>query len=92
MFFRNFVKKHPNFHRFGSYRKLVELIKKFSNYRDGFDNSPVELAKVISNLVQFSERSDLPLMRRDYEQMLESILFGHEKGAFTRAIQSNKVY
>ena len=51
--------------------------------------------EVISNLIHnFSSRSDLPFVALNCaaipEQMLESILFGHEKGAFTGAIQSNQ--
>ncbi len=50
--------------------------------------------EVISNLIHsFSSRQEKPFIALNCaaipEQMLESILFGHEKGAFTGAINSN---
>ena len=51
--------------------------------------------EVISNLLHsFSNRNEMSFVALNCaaipEQMLESILFGHEKGAFTGAIQANK--
>ena len=58
-------------------------------------NGPTGTGKeLISNLIHyFSDRREKALVAVNCaaipEQMLESILFGHEKGAFTGAVQSN---
>lgn len=91
-------KKHPNLPCASVHtRKLVELIKKIApTTATVLISGPSGTGKeVISNLIHnFSSRSDLPFVALNCaaipEQMLESILFGHEKGAFTGAIQSNQ--
>ena len=77
-------------------KKLVNLIKKISSTDatvliNGASGTGKE---VISNLIHsFSNRQEKPFIALNCaaipEQMLESILFGHEKGAFTGAINSN---
>ena len=59
-------------------------------------NGPTGSGKeVLSSLIHaFSNRSDKPFIALNCaaipDQMLESILFGHEKGAFTGAVQANQ--
>jgi len=77
-------------------KKLVDLIRKIAPTDatvliSGQSGTGKE---VISNLLHsFSKRNEMPFVALNCaaipEQMLESILFGHEKGAFTGAIQSN---
>ena len=78
-------------------KKLVSLIRKIAPTDatvliSGQSGTGKE---VISNLLHsFSTRNEMPFVALNCaaipEQMLESILFGHEKGAFTGAIQANK--
>ena len=78
-------------------KKLVDLIRKIAPTDatvliTGQSGTGKE---VISNLLHsFSNRNEMSFVALNCaaipEQMLESILFGHEKGAFTGAIQANK--
>jgi two-component system response regulator FlrC len=78
-------------------KKLVNLIKKIASTNatvliNGASGTGKE---VISNLIHsFSNRQEKPFVALNCaaipEQMLESILFGHEKGAFTGAVNSNQ--
>lgn len=76
--------------------KLVQLIKKVSpSNATVLINGPTGTGKeVISRLIHdFSRRKEKAYVALNCaavpDQMLESILFGHEKGSFTGAIQSN---
>ena len=78
-------------------KKLVNLIKKISitNATVLINGASGTGKEVISNLIHsFSKRREKPLIALNCaaipDQMLESILFGHEKGAFTGAITSNQ--
>jgi two-component system response regulator FlrC len=78
-------------------KKLVNLIKKISSTNatvliNGASGTGKE---VISQLIHsFSDRKEKPFIALNCaaipDQMLESILFGHEKGAFTGAVTSNQ--
>ena len=78
-------------------KKLVNLVKKIASTNatvliNGASGTGKE---VISNLIHsFSSRQEKPFVALNCaaipEQMLESILFGHEKGAFTGAVNSNQ--
>ena len=78
-------------------KKLVNLVKKIASTNatvliNGASGTGKE---VISNLIHsFSNRRENPFVALNCaaipEQMLESILFGHEKGAFTGAVNSNQ--
>ena len=78
-------------------KKLVNLVKKIASTNatvliNGASGTGKE---VISNLIHsFSNRQEKPFVALNCaaipEQMLESILFGHEKGAFTGAVNSNQ--
>ncbi len=78
-------------------KKLVNLVKKIASTNatvliNGASGTGKE---VISNLIHsFSNRQEKPIIALNCaaipEQMLESILFGHEKGAFTGAVNSNQ--
>ena len=77
--------------------QLTSLIKKIANTSATvLVNGPTGTGKeLISNLIHhFSERRDKAFIAVNCaaipEQMLESILFGHEKGAFTGALQPNE--
>ena len=77
--------------------KLVNLVRKISQSdATVLINGPTGSGKeVLSSLVHaFSNRKDNPFIALNCaavpDQMLESILFGHEKGAFTGAVQANK--
>ena len=77
--------------------KLTSLIKRISTTdATVLVNGPTGTGKeVISNLIHhFSNRRDEAFVAVNCaaipDQMLESMLFGHEKGAFTGAIQPNK--
>ena len=77
--------------------KLVNLVRKISvTDATVLINGPTGSGKeVLSSLIHaFSNRSDKPFIALNCaaipDQMLESILFGHEKGAFTGAIQANQ--
>ena len=76
---------------------LTSLIKKVaSTDATVLINGPTGTGKeLVSNLIHhFSQRRDGAFVALNCaaipDQMLESMLFGHEKGAFTGAIQSNK--
>jgi two-component system response regulator FlrC len=78
-------------------KKLVNLIKKISitNATVLINGASGTGKEVISNLIHsFSKRREKPLIALNCaaipDQMLESILFGHEKGAFTGAVTSNQ--
>jgi two-component system nitrogen regulation response regulator NtrX len=78
-------------------KKLVSLIKKIAvtNATVLINGSTGTGKEVVSNLIHsFSERREKPFIAINCaaipDQMLESILFGHEKGAFTGAIASNQ--
>ena len=77
--------------------QLTSLIRKISTTdATVLVNGPTGTGKeVISNLIHhFSNRRDEAFVAVNCaaipDQMLESMLFGHEKGAFTGAIQPNK--
>ena len=77
--------------------QLTSLIRKISTTdATVLVNGPTGTGKeVISNLIHhFSHRRDEAFVAVNCaaipDQMLESMLFGHEKGAFTGAIQPNK--
>ena len=77
-------------------RNIVSLAKKIAHSDVTIlINGPTGTGKeVISNLIHnFSKRSDQPIVAVNCaaipDQMLESTLFGHEKGAFTGALQAN---
>ena len=77
--------------------QLTSLIKKIARTSATvLVNGPTGTGKeLISNLIHyFSDRRDKALVAVNCaaipEQMLESILFGHEKGAFTGAVQPNE--
>ena len=77
--------------------KLNSLIKKIApTDATVLVNGPTGTGKeVVSNLIHhFSNRSDKAFVAVNCaaipDQMLESMLFGHEKGAFTGAVQPNK--
>ena len=77
--------------------KLVSLVRKISiTDATVLINGPTGSGKeVLSSLIHaFSNRSDKPFIALNCaaipDQMLESILFGHEKGAFTGAVQANQ--
>ena len=77
--------------------KLVNLVRKISvTDATVLINGPTGSGKeVLSSLIHaFSNRSDKPFIALNCaaipDQMLESILFGHEKGAFTGAVQANQ--
>ena len=95
---RNILNRIPNFPCASpATKKLVDLIRKIAPTDatvliTGQSGTGKE---VISNLLHsFSTRNEMPFVALNCaaipEQMLESILFGHEKGAFTGAIQANK--
>ncbi len=76
---------------------LMQLIKKISpTDATVLISGPTGTGKeVLSNLVHnYSNRRDNPFVALNCaaipEQMLESILFGHEKGSFTGALQANQ--
>lgn len=77
--------------------KLMQLIKKIApTDATVLISGPTGTGKeVLSNLVHnYSNRQESPFVALNCaaipEQMLESILFGHEKGAFTGALQANQ--
>ena len=77
--------------------KLTSLIQKISNTdATVLINGPTGTGKeVVSNLIHhFSNRADKAFVAVNCaaipDQMLESMLFGHEKGAFTGAVQPNE--
>lgn len=77
--------------------KLVNLIRKISSTNATvLINGPTGTGKeVVSNLIHsFSERRNHSFIALNCaaipDQMLESILFGHQKGSFTGAVQSNE--
>ena len=77
--------------------ELLGLIKKIATSNATvLVNGPTGTGKeVVSGLIHhFSDRRDNPFVALNCaaipEQMLESTLFGHEKGAFTGAVQQNK--
>ena len=77
--------------------KLTSLIQKISNTdATVLINGPTGTGKeVVSNLIHhFSDRADKAFVAVNCaaipDQMLESMLFGHEKGAFTGAVQPNE--
>ena len=77
--------------------KLVNLVRKISKTdATVLINGPTGSGKeVLSSLIHsFSNRKDNPYIALNCaaipDQMLESILFGHEKGAFTGAVQANQ--
>ena len=77
--------------------KLTSLIKKIApTEATVLVNGPTGTGKeVVSNLIHhFSSRSEKAFVAVNCaaipDQMLESMLFGHEKGAFTGAVQPNK--
>ena len=77
--------------------KLTSLIRKISTTdATVLVNGPTGTGKeVISNLIHhFSNRREEAFVAVNCaaipDQMLESMLFGHERGAFTGAVQSNK--
>ena len=76
---------------------LMQLIKKIApTDATVLISGPTGTGKeVLSNLVHnYSNRQESPFVALNCaaipEQMLESILFGHEKGAFTGALQANQ--
>jgi two-component system response regulator FlrC len=76
---------------------LISLIKKIaSTDATVLVNGPTGTGKeVVSNLIHhFSDRGENAFVAVNCaaipDQMLESMLFGHEKGAFTGAVQPNK--
>ena len=78
-------------------RELLALAKKVASTNvTVFINGPTGTGKeVVSNFIHNnSPRSELPFIAVNCaaipENMLEAILFGHEKGSFTGASQSNK--
>ena len=78
-------------------RELLALAKKVATTNvTVFINGPTGTGKeVVSNFIHNnSSRSELPFVAVNCaaipENMLEAILFGHEKGSFTGASQSNK--
>ncbi len=77
--------------------KLVNLVRKIATTdATVLINGPTGSGKeVLSSLIHaFSNRQNNPFVALNCaaipDQMLESILFGHEKGAFTGAVQANK--
>ena len=77
--------------------KLTSLIKKIApTEATVLVNGPTGTGKeVVSNLIHhFSSRSEKAFVAVNCaaipDQILESMLFGHEKGAFTGAVQPNK--
>ena len=78
-------------------KKLVDLVKKIS-VTDAtvlINGASGTGKEVISQLIHsFSDRRENPFIALNCaaipDQMLESILFGHEKGAFTGAVTSNQ--
>ena len=78
-------------------KKLVNLVKKISatNATVLINGASGTGKEVISKLIHsFSERRENHFIELNCaaipDQMLESILFGHEKGAFTGAVTSNQ--
>jgi len=78
-------------------RELLALAKKVANTNvTVFINGPTGTGKeVVSNYIHNnSQRSEFPFVAVNCaaipENMLEAILFGHEKGSFTGASQANK--
>lgn len=78
-------------------RKLVNIIKKIApTSATVLVNGPTGSGKeLISSLIhQFSDRKESAFIAVNCaaipDQMLESILFGHEKGSFTGAVQPNQ--
>ena len=78
-------------------KKLVNLVKKISatNATVLINGASGTGKEVISQLIHsFSGRRENPFIALNCaaipDQMLESILFGHEKGAFTGAVTSNQ--
>lgn len=77
--------------------KLTALIKRIANTdATVLINGPTGTGKeVVSNLIHhFSNRTEKAFVAVNCaaipDQMLESMLFGHEKGSFTGAVQPNK--
>ena len=77
--------------------RLVNLVRKIATTdATVLINGPTGSGKeVLSSLIHaFSNRQNNPFVALNCaaipDQMLESILFGHEKGAFTGAVQANK--
>jgi two-component system response regulator FlrC len=78
-------------------KKLVNLVKKISatNATVLINGASGTGKEVISQLIHsFSDRREKPFIALNCaaipDQMLESILFGHEKGAFTGAVTANQ--
>ena len=74
-------------------KKLVNLVKKIASTNatvliNGASGTGKE---VISNLIHsFSNRQEKPFVALNCAAIPEQILFGHEKGAFTGAVNSNQ--
>lgn len=92
------LQNHPNLPAIDEQSlKLTSLIQKISNTdATVLINGPTGTGKeVVSNLIHhFSNRADKAFVAVNCaaipDQMLESMLFGHEKGAFTGAVQPNE--
>jgi len=92
------LQNHPNLPAIDEQSlKLTSLIQKISNTDATvlINGSTGTGKEVVSNLIHhFSNRADKAFVAVNCaaipDQMLESMLFGHEKGAFTGAVQPNE--
>ena len=97
-FIEHILQNYPNFPAIDeNSTKLTALVKRLAcTDATVLINGPTGTGKeVVSNLIHhFSKRAEKALVAVNCaaipEQMLESMLFGHEKGSFTGALQPNK--